>query len=79
MESEPPLAGLTLNVHGADTARPHLAPETAGPLAVSLSTSPRPGHNDHGLLEQGIIVYDALYAELRFAAEERHNWPTRAA
>jgi hypothetical protein len=25
------------------------------------------------------IVYGGLYACLRFAAEERHNWPARAA
>jgi hypothetical protein len=24
------------------------------------------------------MVYDALFAWLRFAAEERHNWPARA-
>ena len=37
------------------------------------------GDNDHGLLKRGFVIYDGLYAWLRFAAEERHNWPTRAA
>jgi hypothetical protein len=30
---------------------------------------------DHGLIERGFMVYDALLAWLRHAAEERHNWP----
>jgi rhodanese-related sulfurtransferase len=34
---------------------------------------------DHALLDHGFIVYDGLYAWLRFAAEERHNWPAKAA
>ncbi|HEY6831700.1 MAG TPA: hypothetical protein VI251_04350 [Pseudolabrys sp.] len=25
------------------------------------------------------IIYDALFAWLRFAADERHNWPAKAA
>ena len=29
------------------------------------------------LLERGFLVYDAPFAWLRFAAEERHNWPTK--
>ena len=32
-----------------------------------------------GLLRQGFMVYDALFAWLRFAAAERHNWPAKAA
>ena len=37
------------------------------------------GDDDHGLLGHGFMVYDALFAWLRFAAEERHNWPAKAA
>ena len=29
--------------------------------------------------ERGFMVYDALFAYLRFAAQERHNWPAKAA
>jgi len=78
LENEPSLARLALIVRGADTARPDLAPEAAGLHAVSLGLSALAGDDDHGLLERGFMVYDALFAWLRFAAEERHNWPARA-
>jgi hypothetical protein len=35
--------------------------------------------DDHGLLERCFMVYDALLAWSRHAAEERHNWPAKAA
>lgn len=79
MESEPSLARLALIVRGADTARSDIAPEAAGLHAVSLGLSALAGDDDHGLLERGFMVYDALFAWLRFAAEERHNWPAKAA
>jgi hypothetical protein len=79
LESEPLLARLALIVRGADTARPDLAPEASGLLAVSLGLSALAGDNDHALLERGFAVYDGLFAWLRFAAEERHNWPAKAA
>jgi hypothetical protein len=47
--------------------------------AISLGLSALAGDDDHGLLERGFVVYDALFAWLRFAAEERHNWPAKAA
>ena len=70
---------LALIVRGADTARPDLAPEAAGLHAVSLGLSALAGDDDHGLLRQGFMVYDALFAYLRFAAQERHNWPAKVA
>ena len=79
LEGEPSLAQLALIVRGADTARPDFAPEAAGLHAVSLGLSALAGDDDHGLLERGFMVYDALFAWLRFAAEERHNWPAKAA
>lgn len=78
LESEPSLARLALIVRGADTARPDLAPEAAGLHAVSLGLSALAGDDDHGLLKQGFVIYDALFAWLRFAADERHNWPAKA-
>jgi len=78
LESEPSLARLALIVRGADTARPDLAAEAAGLHAVSLGLSALAGDDDHGLLERGFTVYDALFAWLRFAADERHNWPAKA-
>lgn len=79
LESEPSLARLALIVRGADTARPDLAPEAAGLHAVSLGLSALAGDDDHGLLRQGFVIYDAVFAWLRFAADERHNWPVKAA
>jgi rhodanese-related sulfurtransferase len=79
IEGDPALARLALIVRGADTARPDLAPEAAGLLAVSLGLSALAGDDDHGLLERGFAVYDGLFAWARFAGEERHNWPTKAA
>ena len=78
MEGEPSLAQLALIVRGADTARPDFAAEAAGLHAISLGLSALAGDDDHGLLARGFMVYDALFAWLRFAAEERHNWPARA-
>ena len=79
LESEPSLARLALIVRGADTARPDLAAEAAGLHAVSLGLSVLAGDDDHGMLRRGFIVYDALFAWLRFAAQERHNWPAKTA
>jgi rhodanese-related sulfurtransferase len=78
LESEPSLARLALIVRGADTARPDIAPEAAGLHAISLGLSALAGDDDHRLLERGFMIYDALFAWLRFAADERHNWPARA-
>lgn len=79
LEGEPSLARLALIVRGADTARPDLIPEAAGLHAVSIGLSALAGDDDHGLLQRGFLIYDALFAWLRFAADERHNWPAKAA
>ena len=79
LAEEPALARLAAIVRGADTARPDLAPQAPGLLAISLGLSALAGDDDHGLLERGFVVYDGLYAWLRFAAAENHNWPARAA
>jgi rhodanese-related sulfurtransferase len=70
-----PLRRLAAIVRGADTARPELAPEAAGLLAVSLGLS-RMHASDLEQLEAGLLVYDALYRWCRDAVEETHNWPT---
>jgi len=79
LEDEPLLQRLALIVRGADTARYDTAPEAAGLHAVSVGLSALSGDDDHGLLRHGFMVYDALFAWLRFAADERHNWPAKAA
>jgi len=47
--------------------------------AVSLGLSALAGDDDHGLPRHGFMVYDALFAWLRFAAQERRNWLAKAA
>jgi rhodanese-related sulfurtransferase len=79
LDEEPSLARLAVIVRGADTARHDIAPEAAGLHAVSLGLSSLAGDDDHGLLRRAFLVYDALFAWLRFAADERHNWPAKAA
>lgn len=60
-------------IRGADTDRHALAPEAAGLHALSLGLSVN-FSDDHALLEQGIILYDALYAWAVQARGERHDW-----
>jgi hypothetical protein len=79
LEEEPSLARLALIVRGADTSRPDLAPEAAGLHAVALGMSALAGEDDHGLLRDGFMVYDALFAWLRFVADERHIRPAKTA
>ena len=70
----PALQKLATIVRGADTARPDLAPEVAGLLAVSLGLS-RMYADDLEQLDAGMLVYDALYRWCRDAGDETHNWP----
>jgi hypothetical protein len=60
-------------VRGADTARLDLAPQAAGLLAISLGLS-RLFSDDHEMIDHGFVVYDALYAWCREAADETHTW-----
>lgn len=69
-----PLLHLATVVRGADTARPDLAPEVPGLLAVSLGLS-RMFNDDLKQLEAGLTLYDALYRWCRDATKETHNWP----
>jgi hypothetical protein len=71
--SSPALQDLAVIVRGADTDRLDLAPQCAGLLAISLGLS----HNytdDHKMLEQGLVIYDALFAWCCHARGERHSW-----
>lgn len=71
---EPALDVLANIVRGADTARPELAPQAAGLLAVSLGLSRLHAEDDHAMLEAAMPVYDALYEWCRSARDETHNW-----
>ncbi|NQW12320.1 MAG: chromate resistance protein [Alphaproteobacteria bacterium] len=75
---DPSLRQLAEIVRGADTARLDLAPQAAGLLAMALGMSAA-NADDHATMEKGFVLYDALYAWLRFASDETHNWPVVAA
>jgi rhodanese-related sulfurtransferase len=70
-----PLLRLATIVRGSDTARPELAPEAPGLLAVSLGLS-RMYADDLEQLDAGMLIYDALYRWCRDATDETHNWPS---
>jgi hypothetical protein len=70
---DPALHRLALIVRGADTARHDLAPQAAGLHAISLGLSAN-FPDDHAMLEQGMVIYDALYAWCRNLRHEVHNW-----
>ena len=69
----PALQRFAVIIRGADTARPELAPQAAGLLAVSLGLS-RMHSDDLAQLEAGMTVYDALYRWCRDAVDETHDW-----
>jgi hypothetical protein len=70
---DPVLQRLAVIVRGADTARHDLAPEASGLHAISMGLSANIP-DDHVMLEQGMVIYDALYTWSRGAAGEIHNW-----
>ncbi len=76
---DPALRKLAVIVRGADTARHGLAPEASGLQAISMGLSANIP-DDHAMLEQGVVIYDALYAWCRDLHGEVHNWtPAKAA
>jgi hypothetical protein len=73
LEEEEGLRRLAPIVRGADTDRHDLAPEAAGLHAISLGLADGI-EDDHALLDNGMLVYDALYAWATRAHNVRHNW-----
>ena len=70
---DPSLSALARIVRGADTDRLDTAPQCSGLLAVSLGLS-RLFSDDHEQIQHGFVMYDALYAWLKEARDERHSW-----
>jgi hypothetical protein len=68
---DPALAELALIVRGADTGKPGLTPQSPGLLAISLGLSANFA-DDHAMLEQGMVLYDALYAWIRTTRADAH-------
>jgi rhodanese-related sulfurtransferase len=71
--TDPALQQLALIVRGADTAKPELAPQAPGLVAISLGLS-RIFGNDHEMLKHGMVMYDALYAWCKGGQDEVHTW-----
>jgi hypothetical protein len=69
------LQQLASIVRGADTSRLDLTPQSAGLYAISLGLS-RVFTDDHEMLRQGLVMYDALYAWCRSCQGEAHKGPT---
>ena len=72
--SDPALQQLAVIVRGADTARLDLAPQAAGLLAISLGLSHQ-FQDDHEMLQQGMVMFDALYQWCKACQQETHGWP----
>jgi hypothetical protein len=65
---------LAVIVRGADTSRLDLAPQSAGLYAISLGLSAT-FPDDHEMLRQGLVMYDALYAWCKSLQHETRRWP----
>jgi len=74
---DPALLELATIVRGADTGELDLAPQAPGLLAVSLGLS-RLFHDDHEMLRQGMVIYDAFYAWCKEGKDEVHTWNPEA-
>jgi hypothetical protein len=75
---DPALQEIAPIVRGADTGRLDLTPQCAGLLAMSLGLS----HlfvDDHVMVRHGFVLYDALYAWVRYAKAETHTWNPQSA
>ena len=72
--TDPALHPLAVIVRGADTAKLDLAPQAAGLLAISLGLSHQ-FQDDHEMLKQGVVMYDALYEWCKACQQETHGWP----
>jgi rhodanese-related sulfurtransferase len=74
----PALPRLAEIVRGADTGQPQLTPQSTGLLALSLGLS-RMHSDDLEQLEDGMLLYDALYRWCRDATDETHDAPAHMA
>jgi hypothetical protein len=73
---DPALHQLAVIVRGADTSRLDLSPQSPGLYALSLGLSQLYA-DDHAMLAQGMVMYDALYAWCRSCQGETHVWPPK--
>jgi AraC-like DNA-binding protein len=69
---DPALKTMAVIVRGADTDRHDLATQASGLWAISAGLA----HNftdDHKLLEQGMLIYDALYSWAKHLQKVKHT------
>lgn len=69
---DPALQTLAVIVRGADTDRHDLASQASGLWAISAGLSYNYA-NDHELLQQGFVIYDALYNWAKHLQKEKHT------
>lgn len=75
---DPIVNELARIIRAADTGKLDESREAPGLLAISLGLSASIS-DDQLLLEQGMSVYDALYAWCKSAHDETHSWPQKVA
>jgi AraC-like DNA-binding protein len=64
---------IALIVRGADTDRFEIALQSAGLWAISAGLSHN-FPNDHQMLAQGMVIYDALYSWATYHEHDKHTW-----
>lgn len=64
---------LALIVRAADTDDYTLSPQAAGLFAISAGLSYN-FKDDHEMLSQGMVIYDALYSWCKYVSTETHGW-----
>lgn len=69
---DPALAAMAVIVRGADTDRHDMASQAAGLWAISAGLAFN-FRDDHELLQQGMILYDALYNWAKHLQKEKHT------
>lgn len=74
--TDPALQQLAAIVRGADTSRLDLTPQSPGLYALSLGLSQN-FSDDHAMLKQGMVMYDALHSWCKSCQGETHNWPPK--
>jgi len=71
---DPALLHLAEIVRAADTGNAQASPQAYGLLAISLGLS-KNFSDDHAMLAQGMVLYDALYSWCQSLQGETHGWP----
>ena len=72
--TDPALQHVAEIVRAADTGKPEASPQAHGLLAISLGLS-KNFSDDHEMLAQGMVMYDALYSWCQSLQRETHGWP----